>query len=90
MASLSAYRDGAIDGKSEAQRKPQLDEVLAGDEDVAGVRKVVLALEDAIGDLELQLGYQRAQARYSRNLFDAALAAVRVASVQTVRLSEAA
>lgn len=80
VASLSAYRDNKIDGKNEAQRKLQLDEILAGDEDVAGVRKVVLALEDAIGGLELQLGYQRAQVRYRRNLFDAALAAAREAA----------
>jgi hypothetical protein len=91
LVSLAAYNEGKIDGKNESMRKLQLDAVLTDSESVQALREEVAKLEDTIGGQELALGYQRAQARYSRNLFDAALAAARAASAQTVHLaSEAA
>jgi predicted nucleic acid-binding Zn-ribbon protein len=87
LVSLAAYNDGRIDGKNETMRKLQLDAVLSEAKSVQELRKTVAGLEDNVARLELQVGYQRAQARYSRNLFDAALAAMRVASVPTVQLT---
>lgn len=86
VTSLAAYNDGRVDGKNEGQRKLQLDAILAETQTIHDLRQIVLKLEDQAGRLELQLGYIRALVRYRRNVFDAALASLRVSSTEVVHV----
>jgi hypothetical protein len=83
LVSLAAYNDGKIDGKNESQRKLQLESILSGDKGIRGLRKCVMDLEDNLGRIELQLGYQRAQVRFRRNTLEAAMATARTAGDET-------
>lgn len=84
LTTRNAYEVGKIDGKNAEQRQLQLDAVLDADQSVQEARAKLAQAEKDLVQAETVAAYERAQARYSRSLFEAALACTKVATSPTI------
>lgn len=84
LATRQAYDSGEITGKNAEQRQLQLDAILDADEAVQAARDKLAQAEKDLIQAETVAAFERAQARYSRSLFDAALACTKVSVQPTI------